>query len=202
MLAQEDSKPKPGRTPRRPKHLKFWLVVGMLLVLWAAALFTQHILNTPAQGIVAERTAIDNGSSTERLIRLNGKTAKFQYPAQIQKLKTDNLAVGDIEKFLFNKPEHGNWSLTVLIKRLPSGVLAADGNYNLRKQNPQQYVEQTRTINGAAVSVMTDHSGAYNQVAFMPHGEIVAEVSLSGAESNDADSQAILNTVLNSWQWL
>jgi hypothetical protein len=85
---------------------------------------------------------------------------------------------------------------------LPGGTLAGDGSYNFRKQNPQQYIEQTRTINGAAVSIMTDHSGAYSQVAFMPHGEMVAEVALSGERSSDAPSQTIFNTVLGSWHWL
>lgn len=200
MTSEQTNEPDSAYLPRRSRT-KTWVGIGTLVGLMAVALFVLHILSSPAQGVITPRLQATNTDSQQPVI-IKTKTVAFKYPSQLQKIKADNLAAGDIEKFLFSYPQHGSWSLAILVKKLPGGALAADGNYNLRKQNPEQYTEQTRTINGATVSVMTDHVGSSGQVAFMPHANMVAELALSGSESGSDESQAIFNTVLNSWQWL
>ncbi len=175
--------------------------LGILLAVWGVALLIIRSLNMPAQGIVTQHNQ-DAGQNSEQLMSVNGKTATFKYPISLQKIKPDTLAVGDVEKFLFSDTEHKGRSLAIRVKELPGGVLAQNGDYNMRKQNPQQYTEQTLTVNGAMVSIMTDINSMHDKVAFMPHDQLIAEVAFSGGESSDTQSQAIFTTVLNSWQWL
>src|SRR5690349_20904811 len=108
----------------------------VLLVVFGALGYFLYIISQPAEGIITTSTpaAATPTQAAPRTVR--GKTVTFKYPATIQAVQPDTLAVGDVEKLLLIRSQLSAWSLAVQVKKLPSGVLADDGSYNFRKQNP------------------------------------------------------------------
>ena len=198
-----DSAEAPRPVAKRPaRHrIGWWVGIGALLVALGAVDLLVHDLNSPAQGVVHQTVVADASAKVTPPLKVEGKAVIFEYPASLEKIKPDTLSPGDIEKFLFTMPTHHAWSLAIQVKSLAGGTLTGDSGYNLRKQNPQQYTEQVSVVNGMTISVMSDKSGPYNQVAFIPHGNLVAEVALSGTDSSDTSSQKIFDTVIDTWQW-
>jgi hypothetical protein len=201
ILQALEPEPLPELPPRPQRRLKAWVSVGVLLTLVVLAFGVLHILNTPAQGIITEHAVQATGQQNTQQILVSGKTVTFRYPTSIQKTKPDILAVGDVEKFLFVRPQLSAWSLAIQIRQLPSGVLEDDGGYNLRKQHPELYEEQKSIINGMSVSVMSDKRNA-DKVAFIVHNKLVASIAVSGDDTQNASTDNVFSGVLSSWQWL
>jgi hypothetical protein len=183
------------------KRTRRLIVAGILIVLGGVLAAFTYNLSQPAQGVVTQ--PIQNTANADTTpSTAKGKTVTFEYPSTIQQVKADTLAVGDIEKFLFTRHQLQAWTMAIQIKKLPSGLLADDSAYNLRKQNPQQYAEESTTINGRQVVIMTYKTAAFSKTAFISHDGKLADISVSGGQADDTVSEQVLESVLNTWQWL
>jgi len=189
--------PDPPVAPQRHGVKLLFIAMAALLLLGTGVFFVRTI-NKPATGTIGTPETPQPPSNAP--ITVIGKTVTFQYSSLLQRVTPDKLTTGDVEKFLFIEPQSTGWTLAIRVKNLPSGSLANDGDYNLRKQNPQQYTEEKQTINSMTISIMSDQSGTHNKVAFIPHGTLLAELALSGSPG-DATSQQLFNDILQSWRW-
>jgi hypothetical protein len=99
----------------------------------------------------------------------------------------------------------GTLLVSISVKDLPAGGLTADSSYQLRSQQPAQYVLSNKTINGESVTIAAA-SQSDGVVAFWPHASYLATISattgLNNADaSNVPQEEAALLSLLNSWQW-
>jgi|GEM_PF-3072242 len=197
---EEVTQPVLAKSRRRPStRLIVWGVV-LILMLSVSGYFL-YLISQPAQGVVTTTVTTTATKVVQSPRTVRGKATSFKYPADIQAVQPDVLAVGDVEKFLFIRSQLSAWSLAIQVKRLPSGNLSDDSSYNLRRQNPAQYSEQQMKINGLPVTVMSNTASS-DKVAFLLHNGLVAEVAVSGTSKDDARSEAAFTLVLNSWEWL
>ena len=183
------------------KMVGLLLIVG--IVFGAVTLF--RLINQPAIGSINPVPPKSKPATRFKppMTTLRGKTITFEYPNDLHQTTPDKLSVNDIEKFSFLHAQLPTWNLDIQIRKLPTGNLADDGSYNLRKQYPQQYREQKLTINALPVSIMTAQTGSFDEVAFTAQGDRVAEVALTSSQGTVGDPalhEALVN-IFRNWQW-
>jgi hypothetical protein len=89
---------------------------------------------------------------------------------------------------------------------ITSGDLASNPSYVLRTSKPGEYIPTTNMIAGQKVTVFTDNQTS-NVVAFWPHGQYLATISVSGGyvDVSSGGSQnpemTVLSNLLSGWQW-
>ena len=91
----------------------------------------------------------------------------------------------------------------ITINHLHEPGLTYDANYLLRKNHPAQYRPSTVTAGGNTFTVMTDtQAGDFAKAAFALHGDLSADISLTGDDSSgDSTLAAAFQQILLSWQW-
>lgn len=180
------------------------LVIGLLVGVYS---FLRYV-NSPvsASNIATSKT----DSSSQKITKLksspiavNGAYASFTYPSIFTPLKQQTLSGNILASYGYEHRALLSWQLEITINYLPSGSTAGDGSYYAMSQDPTRYNAVTETVNGSPVTTMSDlEAGGFNKIAFLFHGSYSADISLSSMDSQNAsEEQAVLNQVVQSWQW-
>lgn len=179
-------------------------VVGVSTGLLLATYLTNRLINQPARGVISRQTLTESAESpAPSLITVHGRTALFQHPANFQPTAPDKLGAQDVEKFSFVNRQIPASNLTIQIRKLPTASLKDDSAYAYRKLHPEQYANLPLTVSDQSVPILADQSGGFNQVAFLAHGQLVAEIALnSGDSSQTGQLRQVLAAVVTSWHWL
>lgn len=161
-----------------------------------------HAMNSSSVGTInLSRTS----QVPEKLPRttVTNQWSSFSYGDGLVAQRTDAVSPPVLGVYSYDKPVVSPWNLTIQIRQLPSGNLADDGSYAFRQANSLKYVkEPVRQIGQNSVIIFSDPSVSFAKSAFMAHGGLEANVSLSGGRMYDAASmQAELDTLLASWHW-
>jgi hypothetical protein len=187
-------------TPKKSKK-KLHIVIGVIIILILIIVGIIKMMSGPANGKVAIVKPIV-GVSTKTLTT-EGKTFSFQYPSVFVPAQTDKLADNDIEKMSYVYRKEGSWNLDISIHKLPSGDLISDSSYNLRKTNIEKYSDQVATYAGNPIHIITDISGGYNKVAFIPQSRMIAYVALNSNSAADTlNLNKVLDQILSTWKWM
>ena len=180
---------------------------GLVVILGGVILFIKQF-SQPDQGIikVGGSSSSPPTSITVSLVPTLGsdKYVSFDYPSGMSKQSSAVVVAPSVADFIFTARDIQSWLLAIDITSDPSGNLANNSGYTLRKNNPNEYHESQVMIHGVAIPVMTDTTApAFSQVAFLSHENWVATVSLIGDDADGAQPlQTSFNMVLNSWHWL
>jgi hypothetical protein len=164
-------------------------------------------LNQPVQGVIKVGPAKPGPDSFTVSLApktQTGRYASFSYPAGMTPRRPEPVRAPYVASYAYNARNVESWVLAVDIANNPTGTLSGNSSYNLRKNNPAQYLESQTIVNGQTVTVMTDITvGSFSKVAYFTHGHLLATVSLLG---NDASGTQPLQTsfdmALSSWHWL
>ncbi len=183
------------------------VIVGVVVVAVTLLVFEIIIkLNRPARGTISisgssqsHKTAIDMTPTPG-----GGRYASFSYPAALHQVASGQIITPVVAIYDFSHSDIESWNLAIEILQIPSGRLADNSSYQLRRMKPQQYQESHVVINHQTIDVMTDKTvGGFSQVAFLIRGQYQATVSLYGDDPGGIGSlQSTLNMVLQTWHWL
>lgn len=186
------------------RHARWVVAGGILLVIIGAGLAVYGSLSSPVNGSVNSPAPATKSTTAPTLAHAQGSYASFSYPSTYSKAAASPPAGTMVEAFaLANRGAVPPADIDVSILQLPSGQLADDGSYHYRQVDPSKYRPETWTIAGASVPIMDDTSGGYAKVAFLVHGQLVAEISVSCTSS--ADSTTLdndLKIVITNFKWL
>ncbi len=99
----------------------------------------------------------------------------------------------------------GSLVINIAIKPLPDGGVAGDSSYQTRQQQPSRYKFTNQSNLEDSIAIANDNQAAA-VVAFWPHANYLATISVSSAVDNLAmdgnkDLLAALAPVLSAWHW-
>jgi hypothetical protein len=191
------------RLPRR----RWWLLVGTLLVLVVLV----HIVTAPVSGRIVPVDTKPTKPLKQATKNMSTQTLTSPYfslvlPAGFKLQASGQLPPGLLYQQNIIKPSaFGSIIVSISLKTMPEGGLASDSSYNLRVQQPVRYQLSRQTMDGDIVSIANDSQQA-SVVAFWPHANKLATISLSSGLNNPAsdDNKSIvsaLRTLISSWQW-
>lgn len=158
-------------------------------------------LTSPSVGTVSQSTPkSDTKVSTLRFV---GQKFSFSYPIYFQPVQSTPVTGSDIEKYAFVTSRTATWNLSVKVTSLSLDSLYSDGSYNLRKTNPQTYMEEVVTLGTNEAHIMSYKDGGYSKVVFLLNSGIDASILLSSSSVLDSSKMDdILNQIITSWKWL
>lgn len=137
-------------------------------------------------------------------ILVDGTYAKFSYPGGMQPMTGMEGPMGEeVAVYNYKMPDTVPWHLAITINHLHEPGLSYDTNFLVRKNHPDQYQQSTLTANGNTFTVMTDtQAGGFAKVAFVLHGDLSADISLTGDDSSgDTTLAQAFQQVLTAWRW-
>ncbi len=188
---------------RLVKDYKKFGLFGLLILIMLLMIvsISKDFFNSPSVGVVEETKVVSANRLT--LISFEGKNFSFSYPNLFQPIESSPVNGSDIEKYAFVANQAAMWNLDIKISSISQADLKYDGNYNLRKTNPQTYTEEVKTLGNNKAHIMTDSAGGYNKVVFLLNSKIDATILLSSSSSLDSTRMdAALYQMIASWKWL
>jgi hypothetical protein len=187
------------------KHKRVIIVIAVIAVLGICGALVIRQFNKPVSATAF--TTIGNNvsaSTIPQMVSVSGTYASFVYPGTLQQMTgLDGPTGGELAVYNYKKPDVVSWHLAITITRLNEPVLTSDGAYLLRKSHPEQYQSSTATYGSNTYTIMTDtQASGFSKVAFALHGDISADISLTGDDSSDGSTLTqTFQQVLQSWQW-
>jgi hypothetical protein len=186
--------------------LGFSIIIGVAVVLVAIKL-TSLAFNRPAQGTISTTNGTEQPAQAGIDLRpepISGTYVSFSYPRGLTRTADSKLIGPVVAMYNFSHHDVESWNLAIEILVIPSGQLADNNSYQLRKINPNTYQESHITVNNQLIDIMTDKTaGGFSKVAFLVHGQYQATVSLYGDDANGlGDLQSTFTMVLGTWHWL
>ena len=184
------------------------VIIGVVIAIVAlgAVFEIASKLNKPAQGTISVSNSAQSAQTAIDLTPTpgGGRYASFSYPAALHQVANSQIVTPVVAIYDFSHSDVESWNLAIEILQIPSGRLADNTSYQLRKIKSQQYQESHVVINNQTIDIMTDKTvGGFSQVAFLVHGPYQATVSLYGDDSSGVGSlQSTFNMVLQTWHWL
>lgn len=190
---------------RRSRKQNFLIVVAVAVVLVAAAGLAISRLNQPVHGTVSAGQSSPNLQFSINLTPVHqyGPYASFNYPKGLQPQKNTSSSSTILQQLNFIGRDVRSWVLATAVVNLPAGELANNSSYELRLHDTKDYEQSSQQVNGQPITVFTDTTnGGFSKVAFWPHGNVLATISLIGDdEQGQAPLQKAFTMVLSSWQW-
>ncbi len=185
---------------KNPK-LKLGIALVIILLFIVGGIGINRSMSGPSSGDVSASKPIDSVSI--KTLSVEGKTFSFQYPDVFVPTPENSLSANDIEKMSFVYRKESPWNLDISIRSMPSGNLIDDSSYAIRVADKEKYSDQVSTYAGGEIHIVTDISGGYNKVAFIPQARMIAYVSLRSLSGADNISlNKALNQILTTWKWL
>lgn len=188
-------------------HKKALVVfVVFFLVIGGSALWL-HELSRPASAKVfttVGSTAVAPTDQAATLSTVHNPYASFSYPNPLSPLAgMDGPHGEEVAIYNYGKQDVVPWHLAVAINHLQQPSLSSDSGYTLRKNHPSRYQATTVTSGANTFIVMTDtQAGGFNKAAFLLHGDLSADISLTGDDSSGGSTLAqAFQQVLQSWKW-
>jgi hypothetical protein len=186
-----------------------FFILGILVFAAVCIFGLRHVLSRINQPVVATMK-IDQASKNQPVNQIDltpvnekGNYATFNYPKGLR-FKPTSAVTPYVEEFYFTARDIETWILAIDVVPLKGGNLMSDSDFMLRLNNPALFTENRQTVNGAVVYIMSDKSAAgFSKVAFLPHGSLIASVSLQGDDATGTQPlMTAFKTILNSWHWL
>jgi hypothetical protein len=178
--------------------------VGIIVLLAVGAVLLLHQLGKPVSATAIVTTGNTAVPKPSQPIAVSNAYARFTYPGTMQPITGMQGPTGEIVAiYNYKMTDVVPWHLSITINLLHESGLTYDSAYLLRKNHPAQYQPSTVTVDNNTFTVMTDtQAGNFSKVAFTLHGDLSADISLTGDDANgDTTLAQAFQQVLHSWQW-
>lgn len=188
-------------------HKKTLIAFTVLCLLIGGGILWLHELSKPSSAKVfttVGSTAPVPASQTATLTLVHNPYASFSYPNTLSPLAgMDGPHGEEVAVYNYGKQDVVSWHLAVSINHLQQPTLTSDSSYMVRKDRPSQYQATTVTSGANTFIVMTDmQAGGFGKTAFILHGDLSADISLTGDDSSGGSTLAqAFQQVLQSWKW-
>ena len=175
---------------------RWWLAVLMSAVL----LWLIWQLNGPAVGTITKGQA---------QLRTGTKSAQSSHALTSQYIRLEigsdyqpaNLASKtDLESFKFHGKGQPYATLAIIVSQPPFGPQESPALL-YRQQHPELYSQETRQVNGHALTIFTTKSGSYEKSAFSISGPLVASVALTSYQGSPAALDEEFAGLVASFGW-
>lgn len=185
--------------------MRYGLIISAALILIIIAILSsKNYFNSPAVGTIDKSNQAADTSKPINKLDFEGKYFSFSYPSTFSLSPNSKVSGGELEDYSFtNNGTAAIWNLTVIVQNILNGQINNDGSYNYRKTYPNLFSEQQLTLGLNQIFLMTSKSGGYNKTAFIVHGGMDCNITLTSNSSIDASAMdSDLNMILASWTWL
>lgn len=175
------------------------VVVGLVVIG-----LTVHSLSQPSKGLVTYNAAdtVQAVSNTLQFKTFSSPLISFSYPSSMSSYPASKPVLPTLASYSFISRGENSWFLAVSVIDSPGENFSDNSAYVYRENNPKIYRASKLTINGLAVTVMTDViDPGYDKVAFIDNSSYQATVALTANDSADPSLSTAFNTILSSWQW-
>jgi len=191
---------------RSHKLIKYYLILGLLIVCFILVFQLFNIFNHPAEGVIyrnyvsARQTVSLNWSP----VLVSNDLISFQYPKFMTADPTNRFFYPVVSQFSYSYQELARWQLAISVLNVPSGSLQDNNAYLVRSKNPQEYQLSTIKLNRQKIYVMNDiEFSGFNKIAFLIHGPYQAIVSMSSQDPNNlANLNKVFVSILSSFKWV
>jgi hypothetical protein len=188
-------------------HKKALVICTTLCLLVGGGVLWLHELSKPTSAKVfttVGSTAPTPVSQTATLTPVHNPYANFSYPNTLSPLAgMDGPHGEEVALYNYGKQDVVPWHLAITINHLQQPSLNSDSGYMVRKDRPSQYQATTITSGSNTFIVMTDtQAGGFGKAAFILHGDLSADISLTGDDSLGGSTLAqVFLQILQSWEW-
>jgi len=186
----------------------FMTLVVLVIIIVIGLVVVFDLLNGPRSVDLSSSTKSSSSALTYKIdltpIRKSDSYVSFNYPKGMTLKTTDLVSQNSVDDYVFIAKDVYSWDLSIDISTVPEGQLSQSSSYKYRQENPAEYSQQTETVNGRSVVIMTDNNfgNGFSKVAYLVNGGQLATVSLLGDDSNGVGPlMTTFNMVLDSWQW-
>lgn len=165
------------------------IIVGVIIVVI-------KILNSPAVGTVMPIVTQPSSATTtsNKPGNYSDKYISFTYPGNLEVIRsqksTDYL---DVVNLYSNNTNHSNEHTAISVVR---GAMTNDSGISYRRAHTELYKEQAGS---SGAIIFTKTNGGNEKTAYIPHGDLLASVSLTVPGSKDLNSD--FSMILNSFHW-
>lgn len=188
-------------------HKKALIIFVAVCLLVGGGVLWLHELSKPAAAKVfttVGSTAPAPVSQAATLSAVHDTYASFSYPNTLSPLAgMDGPHGEEVAVYNYGKQDVVPWHLAITINHLQQPSLTSDSGYMVRKDHPSQYQAATLTSGANTFIVMTDtQAGGFGKAAFILHGDLSADISLTGDDSSGGSTLAqTFQQILQSWKW-
>jgi len=191
------------------KSQKRKLIFGLLIILIITLIILLFIkIQSPAIGTIInqKQTATTSSTNSTTTNQVKGKYISFIYPSNYKPQTKFQKLSSTLEKYVFTTaPLEGTAAqtnfLAIDIENFTLGNIYENAPYRLRKNNPQDYQLEIRTLSNEKVYIFTKRSGGFEKVAYWLHGSKLATIThTSISAQSDTLNQEFYN-LLTSFVW-
>lgn len=179
--------------------------IGVVVLLAVSAALLVRQFNKPVRATTFATVGNAAVPSPPQPIPVANAYAKFSYPGSMQAVVGAEGPSGyQVATYSYKMANVVPWHLVITIDHLHEPGLKYDTAYLMRKDDPARYQVSTTTVDSNTFTVMTDtQAGGFNKAAFSLHGDLSADISLTGDDSSgDTTLAQAFQQVLQSWHWL
>lgn len=191
------------------KSQKRKLIIGVLIILIIALITLLFIkIQSPAIGTIInqKQTATTSSTNPTTTNQVKGKYINFTYPSNYKpQIKYQKLP-STLEKYVFTTaPLEGTAAqtnfLAIDVENFTLGNIYENAPYRLRKNNPQDYQLEIRTLNNEKVYIFTKKSGGFEKVAYWLHGNKLATITHTSISAQSDTLNQEFYHLLASFIW-
>ncbi len=186
-----------------------WFSLLTLFILIASGIAFGRIISAPSHGRITTSSSKFKASSpkptTTPASDIQTEYFQITLPAGYKQQARSQTVPGLLYQQTIIKPSmSGSLVISIAISSLGGG-LSENTSYRLRTQDATRYKLATQVVQGDPVTITNDSQSA-SVVAFWPHGDKLATISItSGLQNPTTDNNAseinALQPLLAAWQW-
>lgn len=190
-----------SRNLRAYRRLITVTIVGLFLI--GIAYWATRYVASPTSGIVQQGTVTAAQTPKPTWRTINTGYISYQVPSDYRTTPSDSFSAPILAATTYREYQAQPLRVTILVKSLPSGQLADDGDYNYRQSNPGLFTTTSLAVNNQDIPVFISTTDTSALTAFLVHGQLAVTVSMQGGSPEQADETvAEYNRIVGSVQWL